>query len=135
MPRARRQRCATPRYRAAAALDPARTDVLYNLANALQDVGSLGEAKDYYGRVLGRAPDHYAAHYNLGYVLEELGEAEAALEEFRAAARLDPTDKDALVNVGNVLMQLGEVEAAVAEYEKVRAPSARVGLGRPARRP
>ncbi|KAH8053605.1 protein N-acetylglucosaminyltransferase [Aureococcus anophagefferens] len=101
-------------YRAAAVLDPTRTDVLYNLANALQDVGQLLEARHVYAKVIALMPDHYAAHYNLGY----LHEIEAAIAEYKKAVALDPTSVMAFYNLASAAHALNQHDLAKQYFAK-----------------
>ena len=50
-------------YREAAKFDETRPEILYNLGNALQDLGHLEDAAETYLRVIRLQKDHHAAWY------------------------------------------------------------------------
>ncbi len=103
-------------FRAAVALRPGVADYHNQLADALQVMGRLDEARAEYESALRLRPDFPEAHNNLGSLLRRGGKTDAAIEQFRAAIRAKPDFANAHYYLGNALMDLGKPEEAAAEF-------------------
>jgi tetratricopeptide (TPR) repeat protein len=68
--------------------DNTDTDVLYNLAVALDDLGRVDEAIATYNRVLGLDGDHADAHHNLARLWQITGDQRRALRHWNSYRKL-----------------------------------------------
>ena len=82
-------------YRQAAALDPAMTAALVNLANIHYARDRALEAEALYEKALALDPASFEAQYNLGNVLHDSGRFEAAARCYTGALAIDPGYADA----------------------------------------
>lgn len=91
-------------------------DELYELACEIE-MSSPQQARDVYGRLLERDPDHVDAHVNLGRLLHEDGAPAAAEEHYRRALEVDPDHDTAAFNLGVALEDLGRLREAMDAYQ------------------
>ena len=125
--------------RAAIAKEPARGDLVYYLAVALQRQGRSPEALELLLRVVETWPTRAEVHYQLGGVYRSLGRLGDAIRCFKRAAELKPDLVEVHLDAGAVLAQLGQRELAWSAFRQAvkRDPTnvpARVNLGYMARR-
>jgi len=99
-------------------LDPTDPEALYNLGNALKDLGKLEDAEVGYRNSIAIKPDLAEAHLNLGLTYQELGKLQDAEISYKNAIALRPIFIQAFNNLGNVQQELGCHADAVAQYEK-----------------
>jgi tetratricopeptide (TPR) repeat protein len=102
------------KYRLLADRDPSARN-LYNLANALADLGSIDEAVARYRRAIEIDPTLSPARYNLAGLLMKRGEIDSAIEELERVIARRP-DADARVNLGAALEMKGRLDDAITQY-------------------
>ncbi len=107
-------------YRQAAALDPAMTAALVNLANIHYARDRAIEAEALYEKALAIDPVSFEAQYNLGNVLHDTGRFEAAARCYRGALALDPTYADAHFYLAVTLEKLGRSSDAKPHWVAYR---------------
>jgi Flp pilus assembly protein TadD len=70
------------------------------------------EARAFFARAVGEAPESAAAHYHLGMSHFQLGDVDAAEEELRTADRLDVSNPEALAALCALQIRASRLEAA-----------------------
>ena len=98
--------------RSAAQLDPHDAMTAANLAHALLDLGSIGEARAIAEAVIARHPDSADGHLMLGFAQAYGGQAEAAVASFLAAHRCAPAAGPAISNALFASLYDGRRDAA-----------------------
>jgi tetratricopeptide (TPR) repeat protein len=101
----------------AAALQPERTEIGYNLGVLLRELDRFGDAAAVWRDVVSRAPDHGDAWLNLGWATERTADASAALQVYEAGLARLPADRGLLFNRAELLQRRGAAEAALAGYQ------------------
>lgn len=104
-------------YRAARALRPDNTAVLYDLAIALTDAGDLPGAIATARDAIQVDPGFSRGHNALGVALSLSRDFKAAIAEFNEAIRLDPLDADAHDNLGLALRDSSDLPGAIAKHK------------------
>ena len=102
-------------FRKAAALQPRRPEIHYNLGKILQAQGGDEQALQSYREAARLKPDFAAAFTNMGTVLQAQGKLGEALACHREALRLAPLP-EAQYNLGNVLKEMGRYQEAETCY-------------------
>jgi len=102
-------------FRRAAAIQPRRPEIHYNLAKTLEIQGRDEQALQSYREALRLKPDFAAAYTNMGALYQARGQFEEALASHREAVRLAPL-AEAHYNLGNVLKKMARFEEAAASY-------------------
>ncbi len=102
-----RDEAAMAAYRQAAALDPAMTAALVNLANIHYARDRAIEAEALYEKALAIDPSSFEAQYNLGNVLHDSARFEEAARRYREALAIDPGYADAHFYLAVTLEKLG----------------------------
>jgi tetratricopeptide (TPR) repeat protein len=112
-------------YRQAAALDPAMTAALVNLANIHYARDRATEAEALYEKALTIDPGSFEAQYNLGNVLHDSGRFDAAARCYTGALTIEPGYADAHFYLAVTLEKLGRSPEAKAHWIAYRrlAPS------------
>ena len=105
-------------HQQALAREPGSAAAHYNLGNAYQAKGEMGEAEKCFRRVIDSDPEHAGALAALGRVLQKLARADEAVPLLKKAAVLIPDDADLHCDLGNALQTLGQLSAASAAYER-----------------
>lgn len=106
-------------YRKALGVQPARADLLLDLASARQLGGAPAEALELYDRSIeaGAPPDLASvALVNRGVLLERLERFDDAEASYRRAIALNPGEALAHVNLGNLHLRRGEAREAREFY-------------------
>jgi tetratricopeptide (TPR) repeat protein len=123
-------------YRSSAQHAPAerRFLPLFNMGNALQELGRLDAALGIFTLTTQVAPDFADGWINRGRLLDDSGHHAEAIDCYDKALALTPDDVMALSNRGNSLRALGRLADARASYEAAlrldsRDPAALNGLG------
>lgn len=99
---------ATGKYRQATVKNPANTDALYNLGNALYKSNKGEEAVAAYNDAASKSlsgPDKAKALYNKGVVLQNNKRIPECIEAYKNALKLNPQDDDARQNLQKALQQ------------------------------
>jgi tetratricopeptide (TPR) repeat protein len=91
---------------------------LYNLGNALQEIGQLDAALNCFTQVTELRPDHADAWINRGRLIDDKGRHEEAIACYDTALKLVPEDAIAWSNRGNSLKALGKLHDAVESYRQ-----------------
>lgn len=107
---------------------------LFNMGNALQNLGMVDEALDVFTLVTKVAPGYSDAWINRGRLLDDAGQHAEAIECYDTALALEPDEVMALANRGNSLRALERFTEARASYEAALVrdphdPASLVGLG------
>src|SRR3989441_12242680 len=108
-------------YDKALYLNSTDTNVLYNKALALDNLGRVNEAITYYDKVLAISPNDTYSLNNKGLALDNLGKHDEAITYYDKLLAINPNDADALYNKGLALEELGKKSEAVSYYKKVLA--------------
>jgi tetratricopeptide (TPR) repeat protein len=106
-------------YREAISIDPEEPLIRYNLAVALERVGSRQQAIDQFLVALELDPDYRDAHFNLAVALGEEGRVEEAAHHFEKAYRIDPEDRLSHLEWTSTLFELGRMEQAEQELRSL----------------
>ncbi len=108
-------------YDKALELNSTDTNVLYNKALALDNLGRVNEAITYYDKVLAISPNDTYSLNNKGLALDNLGKHDEAITYYDKILAINPNDADALYNKGLALEELGKKSEATSYYRKVLA--------------
>ena len=100
--------------------EPNSPDILLNLAAALKDQGSIGDATSVYRRATEVAPSP-EVFFRLACCLRDAGHLDEAIDAYQQAARLQPDFFRAHDDLGNCLYRKGRFSEAVAEYQRAIA--------------
>ena len=85
----------------------------FNLGVVLEDSGQNEGALAEYGRILTRAPGHYAARHNRAGLLARLQRLAEAAADYRVLVREHPQQTLPFHNLGELELTLGHYEAAI----------------------
>jgi len=115
-------------------MDPAQTDMHFQLGNLLYQQGKPDQAEEQYRKALEHDPAHADALANLGCALRDLGRREEAVLTLCAALELKPRGGEIYSNLGNVLKDMGRLAEAEAACRAAVAlmpssPVAKFNLG------
>ncbi len=99
------------------AADPDSTDLWFQRAYLLSELGRTEEARLGYLEVLSREPSHFAALNNLGTLLYETGFRSAARTAYAEAAAQHPDNPTAHVNLANLMLDSSDYAGAREHYE------------------
>ena len=91
---------------------------LWDLGNALVNLGRYEEAIASYDKALEIKPDQDEGWYNRGIALVILGRSEEAIASYDKALEIKPDKDEAWYNRGNALDNLGRSEEAIASWDK-----------------
>ncbi len=108
-------------WRTAVANEPASYRAHFNLGDALEKAGKLGEAEAAYRRALTLKPVFSYGHYNLGRLLYKTGRKTEAAEQFTSALADRADFAEAHNHLGVIFAERGEVDRARGEYEAALA--------------
>ncbi|MBV9507135.1 MAG: tetratricopeptide repeat protein [Acidobacteriia bacterium] len=97
---------------------PDSTDLRFELACLLTQMGRSCEAREAYLDLLARDPSHRPALNNLGTLLHATGYRSAARTAYAQAVACHPEDAMSHVNLGNVLYESGDFAAAREHFER-----------------
>jgi hypothetical protein len=100
------------------ALMPASTNLRFERACALEDLGWDDAAADAYRDLIEREPTHLGARTNLGVMLRDRGDLAAAHALLAPAVAAYPLSPLAHVNLAKTLAELGESDAAIAHFTR-----------------
>jgi tetratricopeptide (TPR) repeat protein len=113
---------AVPHLEASYNLDPANTDILFNLAMAHQELGDFDTALRYGRDVLDLEPENPAALNFVGYILAERGlELQSSETLIRRALEAEPENGYFVDSLGWVFYQMGLYAEAAVELERAVA--------------
>ncbi len=119
------QECRPPQYdeaisclSAAAALQPANPQALFQLGRALARRARWDEATVAIRRCLELKPEFAEAHLLSGMVLHNQGRLDAAVAALRRAIDLEPGDHETYLELGNTLRDQNRVDDAVASFRR-----------------
>lgn len=87
-------------------------EVLFQLAVAFHEQGSLDSALTYYDRAIGADPGHFKAYVNRGVLLDDRGDYRSAIQSFAAATAINPDDVLAHSHLAFLLHEKGDHQAA-----------------------
>ena len=102
----------------AIALRPDYSDAHYNLANALKDLGQLGDAIAAYRQAISLRSSYPEAYNNLAIILKDKGLLDDAIAAYRHAIALRPGYPEAHNNLGIALREKGLIGDAIAAYRQ-----------------
>ncbi len=103
-------------YREVARLVPGLAEAHHDLANVLQTLGRLEEARDSYLEALRLDPERTATHANIAHVWEQLGEFDQSLKSLRETLLREPANAWALGRLATRLRgKLPETDHAAIE--------------------
>jgi hypothetical protein len=116
-------RDSVPLFERSLEVEPAATNLHYNLAAVLADRGQLEEAALHFEEFLRVQPDHARAQHSLGLVRDWQGRPEQAIAQYQRAVELDPAAamaRRSLVrahnDLGVALEAQGDLEGAIQHY-------------------
>ena len=109
---------AADQWRQALALFAPGTEIRYNLARCLTDLGQVQEAEAVYADLIRAEPDHGDALYNLGNLCLRKGDAAGAVQWFRRAVAVDPDNQPPWLNLGLALKGAGRLQEAETVYRE-----------------
>jgi Flp pilus assembly protein TadD len=104
-------------FRHAVTIDPAYTDGLINLGNALYSEDRIEEAIERYRRVLRISPEDIRAHQNLGVALQAQGKIQEAAASFETALTLRPDYATARWNLAMLKLLTGNLREGFQDFE------------------
>jgi tetratricopeptide (TPR) repeat protein len=112
----------------AVSADPKNRSVIVSLANALFDLGHLGdkarfrEARHYYQKALEINPDDVNVRTDLGltYYFGEPPDPQSAIREYRKSLAIDPRHELTLQNLATALIKTGNQKEAEKTIETLR---------------
>ncbi|MDD4979993.1 MAG: tetratricopeptide repeat protein [Candidatus Omnitrophica bacterium] len=97
---------------------PHSARALYNLGNALRDIGKYREAMASYDSAIKNNPNHIGAYNNLGALYSDIGNPEEAVSLYKKAIEIDPGHAKAYNNLANVYKETGRTDEAIILYKK-----------------
>lgn len=103
---------AIEKLRRAANLDPADTDILYNLGFLATETKKFDEAIVAYQKIRNLNPAHLDALYNLAVIYGEQYRFDEAIQTYNDVIALDPLHARALNNLGLVYLKIGQADRA-----------------------
>lgn len=106
-------------YRLALTIDPEDASIHYNLAVALDRLGSRTDAIEEFRQALELDPDYRDAHFNLGVALSEEGRAAEASRHFEWAYKIDPEDQQSHLEWAITLYELNQDKVAESELRSI----------------
>ncbi|HOI08658.1 MAG TPA: tetratricopeptide repeat protein, partial [Deltaproteobacteria bacterium] len=83
--------------------------------------GALDKARDLYGQILTRTPDHPDALHLLGVLCYQAGELASSEEHIRRALAVRPRAPEYHCSMGNTLSGMGRHEEAISFYQEAVA--------------
>jgi tetratricopeptide (TPR) repeat protein len=109
--------------------DPKDRSAIVSLANALFDMGQLGdaarfaEARTYYQKALDLDPKDVNARTDLGltYYFAEPSDPQSAIREYRRSLEIDPRHEQTLQNLATALIKTGNRKEAEKTIETLRS--------------
>lgn len=105
-------------YNNALRISPQSSEVLYNKAKFMQDMGDYKNAVSVYEQLLKIEPSNKFAVYNLGaIVLVEKKDFKTALGYFDKAIQIDPKYAEAYFARGACYQELGDKKKALEDYK------------------
>ena len=99
-------------------VDPASSEVYYNLANALRKKGQPDEAKIYYLKTLQLNPGIFGAYHNLGIIAMQEKRIDEAIAYFQKVLTLDPNFYNAYYYLGILLQAQGQLDEAIDYFKQ-----------------
>jgi tetratricopeptide (TPR) repeat protein len=105
-------------YARAAEKDPAMTEALLGLADALERLDRKGEAVDAYYRCLQISRDDPAVHERLGFLFLSMSSYENALRSFHESIAGNPSDGRVFAGMGQAYEAREDYSQAVSAYKK-----------------
>jgi tetratricopeptide (TPR) repeat protein len=106
-------------YRMALTIDPEDASTHYNLAVALDRLGSHSDAIGEFRQALALDPDYRDAHFNLGVALSEEGSTAEASRHFEQAYKIDPEDQQSHLEWAVTLYDLDQKQRAESELRSI----------------
>lgn len=91
---------------------------LFNLGNALQELGQNGDAIQCFDAVIQLNPEDADAYINKGRLIDDAGDHKEALKLYKKALSISPKDSIAWSNSGNSLTNLRKFDEALKCYDK-----------------
>ncbi|NLA90743.1 MAG: tetratricopeptide repeat protein, partial [Synergistaceae bacterium] len=105
-------------YARAAEKDPAMTEALLGLADALERLDRKGEAVDAYYRCLQIARDDPAVHARLGFLFLSMSSYDNALRSFHESIAANPSDGRVFAGMAQAYEAREDYSQAVSAYKK-----------------
>lgn len=104
-------------YKNALAVEPKNTEIRYNMAMMLQEMGQYEAAVEEYKNIIAIDPNHKATLHNIGYIyLIYEQKYEEAVAFFTKAIEVDPEFVNAVCNRALAFEELGQYENARQDY-------------------
>jgi spermidine synthase len=95
---------------------PDRSEVHYNMAQALITLGRNQEAIEQLNKALELSPGSAKAHSSLGYTFASMNKLDEAVVHFKEALRLEPKLETARTNLGLAFFRQGKLDDAISQY-------------------
>jgi tetratricopeptide (TPR) repeat protein len=96
--------------------DPANSEAVYNLGNALAGLGKHEEAVEAFTSALELGGNRSIYFFNRGISFERLGRHEKALDDYNAALQLEPRNADIMNSRGVLLWAQGKTDNALQDF-------------------
>ena len=104
-------------YRAALAAGGGNSQINFQLAEILYQLGDLSAARERYFSAIELDEHFVEARANLGYVLAELGREDLAAAAFRGALKLHPDYAEVRLHLGRLLKKQGQFDEAEEQFQ------------------
>ena len=88
------------------------------VGGALEQVGRVQDAIEWYERAVRIRPDYAEAQFNLGTALQSTGKLKEAINHLEEALRIKPDYAQAHINLGIALGRLGRIQEAIGHFEQ-----------------
>ncbi len=105
-------------YARLASARPRDAEVLFGLAEALEDQGRRPEAERSFRKAVDLEPGYWRTHSNLGNFLFRTGRAAEAAVEHEKAVALAPGNASAINNLGAALLMAERLDEATRAFER-----------------
>ncbi|MBF0358928.1 MAG: tetratricopeptide repeat protein [Magnetococcales bacterium] len=87
-------------------------------AISFHHAGRVGEAIEWYNKVLETEPENSIVHANIGAALQNLGRLDEAVASYQKAISINPDSAESYSNLGVILKRDGKLDEAVSSCQK-----------------
>ena len=108
---------ATELFAKGCSLNPAHSEIHYNMGRALQFLGKFEQSKTSYHKAISLDPNNAEAYNNLGNLLKDIDKGEEAISAFQKALFIDPGCAETQCNLSIAFLNSGKLAEGLALNE------------------